>query len=100
MSVVKDNLVTEGLSKKIGGRFCFRQSNGKTILYRVGLRKGPMTEAQLAVQEKFAQASSQARADMLDASKKAEWQAIANSSGKYSSAYGVAMAHYYALLNA
>lgn len=99
MSVVKDNLVTEGLSKKISEKFCFRQSNGKTILYRLGVRKGPMSEAQLEVQEKFKQASAQARADMQDATKKAEWQALANSSGKYSSAYGVAMSHYFALLN-
>jgi len=98
MSYVKDNLVTEGLAGKLGGRFCFRMVNGKTFLYRLGLRSGELTEAQIAVQEKFKQASQQARADMRDATKKAEWEAIAQSSDKYSSAYGAAMAHYFTTL--
>ena len=95
MSKVKDNLVTEGLSGKIGGRYCFRNKNGKTILYRIGVRTAEMSEAQLEVQEKFKLAAAQARADLKDATKKAEWEAVAQSSGKYSTAFGAAMSHYY-----
>ena len=98
MSKVKDNLVTEGLSGKIGHRYCFRSKNGKTILYRLGIRSGEMTDAQLEAQEKFKLASQQARADLANPSKKAEWEAVAQSSSKFSTAYGAAMSHYYGTL--
>lgn len=98
MSYVKDNLVTEGLAGKLGNRFCFRIINGKTCLYRIGLRSGEQTEAQLEVQEKFKLAAAQARADLKDATKKAEWEAAAQASAKYKTAFGAAMAHYYGTL--
>ena len=98
MSYVKDNLVTEGLAGKLGNRFCFRIVNGKTCLYRIGLRSGEQTDAQLEVQEKFKLAAAQARADLKDATKKAEWEAAAQASAKYKTAFGAAMAHYYGTL--
>ena len=98
MSYVKDNLVTEGLAGKLGSRFCFKIVNGKTILYRLGIRSGEMTDAQLEAQEKFKTAAEQARADLKNPTKKAEWEAVAQSSGKYATAFGAAMAHYYAEL--
>ena len=98
MSKVKDNLVTEGLSGKIGGRYCFRNKNGKTILYRIGVRTAEQTDAQIEAQEKFKLAAQQARADLKDATKKAEWEAVAQNSAKYSTAFGAAMSHYYGTL--
>ena len=98
MSYVKDNLVTEGLAGKLGNRFCFRVINGKTCLYRIGLRSGEQSDAQLEVQEKFKLAAAQARADLKDATKKAEWEAVAQSSAKYKTAFGAAMSHYYSTL--
>ncbi len=95
MSKVKENLVTEGLSGKIGGRYCFRHKNGKTILFRLGERKAEMSEAQLEVQAKFKLAAQQARADLADPTKKAEWENAAQTSSKYSTAFGAAMSHYY-----
>ncbi|MBO5086566.1 MAG: hypothetical protein J6B65_04935 [Paludibacteraceae bacterium] len=59
-------------------------------------KKDP-TMAQLAQQERFAQAASKAADDMADIDKKAEWQAIAEASnGKYKTARGAAFAVYYA----
>lgn len=54
------------------------------------------TAAQIAGRARFAEAASKAAADMADPEKKAEWQAVADSSGgKFKTARGAAFASYY-----
>ncbi len=60
---------------------------------------GDPTEAQLAHRELFAQTITLVTAEMNDATKKAEWQAVAdNSNGKWKTARGAAFASIYASL--
>lgn len=98
MAVVKDNIITQGLSGKLAkSGYVFRQVNGKTIFSKKGESKAEPTAAQLAVREKFKTASQKAHADMADAAKKEQWQEVAkNSGGKYTTAIGAAIAYYYA----
>ena len=75
----------------------FSKRFGKIYAWEVTPSTKEPTAAQLAVQERFATAASQAAADMADPDKKAEWQEIAdNSNGKWKTARGAAFASYYA----
>ncbi len=77
--------------------FVFSKRYGNTHVWEVEPSQKEPTAAQLAVQSRFAEASSKASADMLDPEKKAEWQEIAdNSNGKWKTARGAAFASYYA----
>ena len=98
MALVVKNIITEGLSGKIGkSGYTFKQVNGKTVFAEISVAKTEPTPAQLAVRDKFKTASQKAHADMADASKKEHWQEVAkNSGGKYTTAIGAAIAHYYA----
>ena len=75
----------------------FSKRFGKIYAWEMTPSTKEPTAAQLAVQERFATAASQAAADMADPDKKAEWQEIAdNSNGKWKTARGAAFASYYA----
>jgi predicted NBD/HSP70 family sugar kinase len=97
MALVVNNIITEGLSGKIGkSGYTFKQVNGKTVFAEKSVSKAEPTPAQLEVREKFKAASEKARADMADSTKKEEWQQAAkNSAGKYTTALGAAIAHYF-----
>ena len=83
--------------KKGETRIVTRTIYGNTYANPVTYSDKEPTAAQLAVQSRFAEASSQASADMLDPEKKAEWTAIADASkGKWKTARGAAFASYYA----
>lgn len=84
-------------NKREGMYFCTRYGE-QLAIKAVWSQKDP-TMAQLAHQERFAQAAQMASDDMADIDKKAEWQAIADASnGKYKTARGAAFAAYYAEL--
>ena len=89
----------KGVSGKLDkdDELVFSQRYGATYAWEVEKSKKDPTMAQLAQQERFAQAASKAADDMLDLDKKLEWQAVAEASnGKYKTARGAAFAAYYA----
>ena len=91
--------VMEGIRGKLDGteNLVFSKRYGQTYAWEMRPSKKDPTMAQLAQQERFAQAASKAADDMADIDKKAEWQAIADASnGKYKTARGAAFAAYYA----
>lgn len=82
--------------KKGDTRIVVRTVYGNTYANPVTYSTAPPTAAQLAVQERFATAQTQASADMADPEKKAEWkEVVANSNGRYKTPRGAAFAHYY-----
>ncbi len=89
----------DGMSGKLNKRekVVFSKRYGNIHAWEVEHSTKEPTEKQLAVRTRFANAASQAAADMLDPDKKAEWQDVAdNSNGKYKTARGAALASYYA----
>ena len=76
--------------------FVFSKRYGNTHVWEVEPSQKEPTAAQIAVQARFAEAASQASADMADPEKKADWQEIADASnGKWKTARGAAFASYY-----
>ena len=74
----------------------FSKRYGNTYAWEMTPSTKPPTAAQVACQERFATAATQAAADMADPEKKAEWQAVADASnGKWKTARGAAFASYY-----
>lgn len=61
MAKVNYNVVTHGVSGKIGDLLQFRQRNGKTIIAKIAARSGKFTLAQQQVRDKFRQAAAYAR---------------------------------------
>lgn len=88
----------DGMSGKLNKKekVVFSKRYGNIHAWEVEHSQKAPTPAQLAAQERFAEASSQAAADMSDPEKKAEWQAIADASnGRYKTARGAAFNNYY-----
>ena len=99
MAKIETISVIEGIRGKLDGteNLVFSKRYGQTYAWEMRPSKKDSTMAQLAQQERFAQAASKAADDMADIDKKAEWQAIADASnGKYKTARGAAFAAYYA----
>lgn len=83
-----------GKNKRSG--YYYKEMYGDIILVQADWKLQDPTPDQLAAQARFAEASTLANADMQNPTKKAEWQAIADSShGKYKTARGAAFASYY-----
>lgn len=73
-----------------------RMVYGNIVASKVTYSDKDPTMGQLAQQQRFAEASRRAAADMLDLEKKTEWQAVAEAShGKYKTARGAAFSAYY-----
>jgi hypothetical protein len=70
MARVKYNVVTHGISGKIGDLLEFRQRNGKTVIAKIGHRRNVNSPAQVAVREKFRDAATYAKAAVNDSIKK------------------------------
>ncbi len=62
MAESKDNIITHGLSGKVGDIIVFSQRNGKTIVSRSPKRKSEMTDKQKEHLEKFQKAVIYAKA--------------------------------------
>ena len=66
MAKVKYNVVTHGISGKIGDLLQFRQRHGKTIISKIASRSGTVTPAQQNVRDRFRLAAAYAKSAMGD----------------------------------
>ena len=89
--------------RSISGKFrraddiVFSVRNGQTFACQTTAYRDPWSEAQQAVHTRFKTVMALVLADMADPTKKKEWQDKADASGgKYSTARGIAFAHYWA----
>lgn len=75
MAHVKNNIVTEGLSGKLGNAIVFRQWGGKTVVaVKPTYQQREPTEAQQAHHQKFRQGTRYARQAIQDPNLKAAYQ--------------------------
>lgn len=97
MAESKNNIVTHGLSGKVGDILVFSQRNGKTIVSKAPKeRTGGLSEKQQAQAQKFQKAVLYAKSVLANPNKKQMYEAMSDDS-KGVSAYNVAVAD---LLNA
>lgn len=95
MSTVVNNVITEGLSGKIGKNYTFVQTtNGKTIIRRIPAISKKVSDAQQAQREKFKLVVQQAREALQDAEQKANFEAQTKKGG---TVLGTAFKYFYAL---
>src|SRR5690606_23999819 len=66
MAQSKNNVITHGLSGKVGNLIIFSQRKGKTIVSRIPRTKGELTPNQIAHQEQFLFATGYAKAAIVD----------------------------------
>lgn len=92
MAQSKNNIVTHGLSGKVGDLLVFSQRNGKTIVSKAPVRSGEATKGQVAVQQKFQKAVFYAKSALADAGSKAAYEAQAKEG---QTAYNVAIADFF-----
>ena len=92
MAIVKNNIVTEGFSGKLGNRIVFRQRGNKTVVaVKAVSNEGEPTEAQQQQRRKFGRAHHYAKQSMKDPSLKAAYEGQAKEG---QSGFNVAMADY------
>ena len=76
MAKVRNNVVTEGLSGKLGkSKYCFKQAYGETVFGLKSVSSVEPNDNQRLMQEKFKSATEKARVDMADPEKRAAWAA-------------------------
>lgn len=92
--------IISGMSGKLNKseKVVFSNRYGNIHAWESNNPSGDPTEAQLANRELFAATITQVNADMADATKAAEWQAVADSSNKWKTARGAAFSAHYASL--
>lgn len=66
MAKVKYNVVTHGVTGKIGDLLQFRQRHGRTIIAKIAARSNTVTTAQQMVRDKFRLAAVYAKSAMKD----------------------------------
>ena len=92
MAKSKNNVVTHGLSGKVGNMLQFSQRGGKTIVGKIPDRSGVVpSDKQLLVQEKFQEGVLYAKAAIADPATKALYDAVANED---QTAFNLALADY------
>lgn len=94
MAIVKKNLVTSGLSGKLGKNLVFRQRGEQTILSTSPQRIGISTQSQIEHQENFKRAVQYAKVQMKNPELKEEYRKAAKKRGVLS-AYNLAIADYF-----
>ncbi len=94
MAVVLKNLVTKGLSGKLGDSLVFRKVGDKTIVSTVPTTTKEPTEAQKAQRERFQMAVLYAKSQMDDPELKAAYEAEAKGAGQ-PNAYNIAVADFF-----
>src|SRR5690606_29438713 len=92
MAKVKNNIVTEGLSGKLGDRIVFRQFGGKTIVAVKPQATAERSEAQLKQVQKFKDAARYASKAIQNPVSKEAYALRATKPGQ--SAYTVALTDY------
>ena len=81
MAQSKNNIVTHGLSGKVGDLLVFSQRNGKTVVSQAPReRSGEATANQKAHQLKFQKAVLYAKSVLADPEKKLQYEALSNKS--------------------
>lgn len=90
MARVKDNIVTTGLSGKVGN-IVFRKRGHKTTAYVLSSRKAPLSEKQKDAQLRFAAAVASARKALKDPVEVKRFEQIAVQTKK-ESVYSAAIA--------
>lgn len=91
MAQSKNNIITHGLSGKVGNIVVFSQRGGKTIVSKIPKRKAPDSEKQKAHKRKFQKAIFYAKSAMADPLIKEQYQKTADRF-KGITAYNVAIA--------
>lgn len=95
MAKSKNNVVTHGLSGKIGDMLVFSQRNGQTIVGKVPKeRTAPDSAKQAAHKKKFQEAVLYAKSIMGDAALKKQYEEEAKQSEHGANAYNVALADF------
>jgi hypothetical protein len=92
MAKQKNNVVTHGLSGKIGDLLVFSQRDGKTIVSKVAQRKAKATKKQKAQRKRFQRAILYARA-IIHSEKGQVYQDVAAKKGGVSG-YNIAVADF------
>jgi hypothetical protein len=77
MAQVKDNIVTEGFSGKLGSKIVFRQLGNRTVVAKRSRTSEITTPNQATHRQRFRQAAAYAKVKMLDPAAKAEYEAMA-----------------------
>lgn len=78
MAKSNNNVIVHGLSGKVGDLVVFRQRFGKTLVGKIPLNSGKVTESQQAVREKFLGAVAWAKTAIADPDLKALYNLRAN----------------------
>lgn len=95
MAVVRNNLITQGLSGTLGRTLVFRRVGGKTVVSTV---PSPSSKAPSVAQQnqrhKFQQAILYAKSQMNDPAIKADYESMVKDDGS-SSAYNIAVADFF-----
>ena len=91
MAYVKKNIITQGLSGKLGDAFVFRQRGGKTIVSVKPTMPQERSEAQKLHAERFRRAAQYAKKAIQDAEVKALYQSRTKEG---QSAYNIALGDY------
>ncbi|MDR2026537.1 MAG: hypothetical protein LBQ01_03140, partial [Prevotellaceae bacterium] len=94
MAKSKNNVVTYGLSGKIGDLLIFRQVGGKTVVSKIAEQPDTASEKQLKQRKRFQQAAIYAKAAVKDVQTGDLYSAVAKKK-KDITAYNVAVADFF-----
>ncbi len=93
MATVTNNIVTKGLSGKVGN-LVFRIRGSKTTAYVMSPRKAPLSKKQTEAQLEFRVAVARAKAALSIEAERAHFKELAKKEGK-ESAYSAAVAYFF-----
>ena len=97
MAEITTNSIIDSISGKLDKdeQIVFRTRNGKKTAYVYHKKEHIATDNQASYREIFRQASANAKADIANPKKLAQWQkVVADPENKYTSPYFAALAHY------
>ena len=94
MAESKNNVLTYGLSGKVGDLLVFSQRSGKTIVSKAPLRPTAVSDKQREQRQRFQQATIYARGALADTAVKEQYEAAAKKK-KSMNAYNVAVADFF-----
>jgi hypothetical protein len=94
MAKSRNNVITYGLSGKIGDILIFRQRDGQTIVAKVPNQSKTLSEEQIKVRKRFQRATIYAKGAIADPELKELYEAEAKKQ-KGMTAYNVAVADFY-----
>ena len=97
MATVTNNIVTTGLSGKVGN-LVFRRRGKKTTAYVLSPRKKPLSEKQIESQIDFRVAVMQAKKALSIDAEREQFEKLAKKEGK-ESAYSAAVSYYFKLIH-